>query len=166
MYALSGVYARPCVKAWEWRLASGQSSRQPFGELRVPPIVFVSAGGSRLVFLHLLAMAAALLLTSCGDTPIPAKGEAQRFGADRTVRAGSLARAPATGQYDGTLAPTGESRGEKLGALVPAQGGQKAQLEAKEKERAAQAAEARERAEQAQRPSKPVEAPAASPTQQ
>jgi hypothetical protein len=113
-------------------------------------------------------MSAALALTSCGDSgPQRVQGEGQRAGADRGVRPGSLVRAPATGQYEGTSAPSDESRGEKVGAMVPAQGGQKAQLEAKEKERIAlAAAQARERAEESRQAAKPAEPSAGSPTQQ
>jgi len=131
--------------------------------------VFVSSVGSRLVLLHLLAIAVALLLTSCGESgPVLARGDGQRAGADRTVPAGSLPRAPASGQYDGALVPTDETRGEKLGAVVPEQGGQKAQLDAREKEeRAAKAARDRERAEQAQQAKTPhTETPASAPPQQ
>ena len=130
--------------------------------------MFVSSVGSRLVLLHLLAIAVALLLTSCGESgPVPARGEGQRAGADRTVPAGSLPRAPASGQYDGALVPTDETRGEKPGAVVPARGGQKAQLEAREKEQAEfAAAQARKRAEEAKQVAKPAEPTATPPTQQ
>jgi len=83
------------------------------------------------------------------------------------VRAGSLPRAPGTGQYEGTSAPSNENGGEKVGAMVPAQGGQKAQLEAKEKERAElAAARARERAEETRQAAKHAEPPAGAPSQQ
>jgi hypothetical protein len=124
--------------------------------------------GSRFVLLHLAAIIAALLLTSCGDsTPTPVRGEGRRVGADLSVQAGNLPRASAPGQYEGILAPTDENHGEPLGALVPAQGGQKAQLEAKEKEQAAfAAAQARERAEPLKQVAKPAEPTATPPTQQ
>jgi hypothetical protein len=116
----------------------------------------------------LLAIAAALALTSCGDSSPPrVQSEALRAGVDRSVRAGSLAWAPGTGQYEGTSAATDENRGEKVGAMVPAQGGQKARLEAKEKERTAlAAAQARERAEESRQAAKPAKPSAGSPIQQ
>jgi len=119
------------------------------------------------VFLHLLVITAALGVAGCGDSAPPVHGEGQRAGAERGVRAGSLPPAPGMGHYEGTAAPTDESRGEKVGAVVPAQGGQKAQLEAREKERrAALAAEARERAEENRQTATPSQPPAASTTQQ
>lgn len=80
----------PASKRGSGAPASGLNSRQPFGGLGVAFAVLVSSLRSRLVFLHLLAIAAALLLTSCEDSiSTPVKGEGQRAGADLVVRAGA-----------------------------------------------------------------------------
>jgi hypothetical protein len=83
-----------------------------------------------------------------GGKPSPIQSEPLRPGVDRQTTATGLPPAPNRGNYDAGVAPVDDSRGQSLGGIVPTKGGQKAQIEAAEKERAQRDAEReKERAE-------------------
>jgi hypothetical protein len=109
---------------------------------------------------RLLACVAGLLLTGCDSGPSPILTP-PRPGADRQIAAGSLRALPAADRhYDSSVAPTDETRDLRVGSSVSGKGGQKAQRETEEKERAAFLADrARARAEEGRDEAEP-QAPA------
>ena len=68
--------------------------------------------------------------------PSPLQSAPLRPGVDRQTTANGLPPAPNRGTYDAGVAPVDDNRSQPLGGIVAAKGGQKAQLEAAEKERA------------------------------
>jgi hypothetical protein len=111
---------------------------------------------------------AAFLLGACDSGPSPFQRQAARPGADRSVPASNaLPPAPSRSGYDGAIAPENDTQGAKVGALVAHDGGQQAQREKEDKERAKlEAARAKQREEERQQraPSSaqmPAEQPAA-----
>jgi hypothetical protein len=116
-----------------------------------------------------MAIAAALLLTSCGDsTPTPMRGEGLRAGADLSARAGtSLPRAFGTGQYDGTLTRSDEqSRREDRRAGAGARWPESLALGEGKGAGGFAAAQARKRADEDRQIAKPAESPATPRKQQ
>ena len=71
-----------------------------------------------------------------GGKPSPLQSAPLRPGVDRQTTANGLPPAPNRGTYDAGVAPVDDNRSQPIGAIVTAKGGQKAQLEAAEKERA------------------------------
>jgi len=75
-------------------------------------------------------------------TPSPLQSAPLRPGVDRQTTATGLPPAPNRGTYDAGVAPVDDNRSSQpLGAIVAAKGGQKAQIEAAEKDRAQRDAE-------------------------
>lgn len=101
-------------------------------------------------WLRALGLSAFTLLAGCGwfgGGSIPT--QKARPGADRDVQAtGALPAAGSTRPYDQGIVAADETRGgAQIGSVVPASGGQKAQIEAAEKEAAERDAKAREERE-------------------
>ncbi len=95
----------------------------------------------------LCVVLAATTLNGCGwfdgwfgGGSSPLRGS-PRPGVDRQTTANGLPPAPNRGGYDAGVAPQDDNRSQPLGAIVAAKGGQKAQIEAVEKERAQREAE-------------------------
>lgn len=88
--------------------------------------------------LHLCALLAAGALSGCGwfDSKSPLQSTPLRTGADRQTTVTGLPPAPNRGNYDASVAPVDDSRSQQIGAIVAHKGGQKAQIEAAEKDRA------------------------------
>lgn len=92
----------------------------------------------------------------------PTSAPAARPGVDRQATSSGLPAAPHRGGYEGAQPATPEGRGETIGSVVSAKGGQKAQNEQREKERAKlEADRAREREERERKAA--AEPPAAPP---
>jgi hypothetical protein len=113
-----------------------------------------------------LVLAAPLLLAGCGWLGFgssPTSAPAARPGVDRQATSTGLPAAPHRGGYEGAQPPAPEGRSEAIGSLVTAKGGQKAQNEQREKERAKlEADRAREREERERRAAaEPAAAPSA-----
>ncbi len=125
---------------------------------------------------HICVLVAATTLGGCGmfdwfgGSKSPISSEPPRLGADRQTVASGLPPAPQRGTYDGPQAPLEDTRGQALGTVVSAKGGQKAQVESREKERAQREAEQNKERErrltekQAAEPSSPAKVPSAEPT--
>ena len=112
-----------------------------------------------------LALLAPILLAGCGwfDSSTSLPRQSVRPGVDRQPTVNGLPPAPQRGGYDGGAAALNETRGVQVGSMVATKGGQKAQLEEKEKERMQREAE-RNRTRQEDRrqtaePSGPATAP-------
>jgi hypothetical protein len=94
---------------------------------------------------HTCVLLAAATLSGCGwfdsGNPSPLQSQQLRPGADRLAPAIGLPPAPQRGTYDGGQAPLDEGRSQPVGTVVAAKGGQRAQLELKEKERVQQETE-------------------------
>jgi len=76
-----------------------------------------------------------------GGKPSPLQSAPLRPGVDRQTTANGLPPAPNRGTYDAGVAPIDDNRSQPLGAIVAAKGGQKAQLDAAEKDRTQRDAE-------------------------
>jgi hypothetical protein len=100
---------------------------------------------------QLLSVCVAVLLAGCGSGPSPLVSDPLRRGADQSaVAMKSLPPPPRAGQYDPSVAPENEEKGQKVGEVVAKTGGQKTQQEKEKEERAAvEKEQARQRAEQA-----------------
>jgi hypothetical protein len=97
---------------------------------------------------HLCVLLAAGTLSGCGwfdgwfsGKPSPLQSEPLRAGVDRQTTANGLPPAPTRGSYDASVAPVDDNRNRPIGAIVATKGGQKAQIEASDKERTKQEAE-------------------------
>jgi len=94
---------------------------------------------------------AATMLNGCGwfeGKASPLQSAPLRPGVDRQTTANGLPPAPNRGSYDAGVAPAEDNRGQPLGTIVAGKGGQKAQIEAAEKDRSQREAEReKERAE-------------------
>lgn len=104
----------------------------------------------------LCVVLAASTLSGCGwfdgwfGKASPLQSAPLRPGVDRQTTATGLPPAPNRGAYDAGVVPLEDSRNQPLGTVVAAKGGQKAQIEKMEKERAQQDAEReKERAQRA-----------------
>jgi hypothetical protein len=118
-------------------------------------------------------LVAATTLSGCGwfdgwfgGSP-PVSGP-PRPGADKQTVASGLPPAPQRGTYDGPQAPVDDTRSQAVGSIVATKGGQKAQLEVREKERAQREAEQnkekeRRLTEKSTEPSSPATARPAEP---
>jgi hypothetical protein len=91
---------------------------------------------------------AATTLNGCGwigdwfsGKPSPLQSAPLRPGVDRQTTANGLPPAPNRGNYDAGVSPIDDNRNQPLGTVVATKGGQKAQLESAEKERAQREAE-------------------------
>jgi hypothetical protein len=91
----------------------------------------------------LCVVLAATTLNGCGwfdgwfgGKPSPLQSAPLRPGVDRQTTATGLPPAPNRGTYDAGVAPVDDNRSQPLGTIVATKGGQKAQLDAAEKERA------------------------------
>jgi hypothetical protein len=106
---------------------------------------------------------AATALSGCGwfeSSPTsPLQTQPLRPGADRQTTAAGLPAAPHRGGYDGGQPPLDETRDRPVGAVVTTKGGQKAQLETRDKENAQREAEQNRKREE-ERQAKAKEAPA------
>jgi hypothetical protein len=117
---------------------------------------------------------AATTLNGCGwfdGKASPLQSAPLRPGVDRQTTANGLPPAPNRGNYDAGVIPLEDSRNQPIGSIVATKGGQKAQLEAAEKERAERAKERAqrdaERKEREKTEEKPDGAPpAAAPAEQ
>lgn len=92
---------------------------------------------------RLCVLLAATALNGCGwfdGEASPLQTAPLRPGVDRQTTATGLPPAPNRGTYDVGVAPV-EDRNQPLGTIVAAKGGQKAQIEAAEKDRAGRDAE-------------------------
>lgn len=96
----------------------------------------------------LCVVLAATTLNGCGwfdgwfgGKPSPFQSAPLRPGVDRQTTASGLPPAPNRGNYDAGVAPVDDNRTQPLGAIVAAKGGQKAQIEAADKERTQREAE-------------------------
>jgi hypothetical protein len=76
-----------------------------------------------------------------GGKASPLQTAPLRPGVDLQTTANGLPPAPNRGTYDAGVAPVDDSRSQPLGTIVPAKGGQKAQLDAAETDRAQRDAE-------------------------
>jgi len=97
---------------------------------------------------HICILVAATTLSGCGwfdgwfgGSKSPISDQPQRTGADRQTVTSGLPPAPQRGTYDGAQSPVDDTRSQAVGSIVTGKGGQKAQLEAREKERAEREAE-------------------------
>jgi hypothetical protein len=84
------------------------------------------------------------MLNGCGwfeGKASPLQTAPLRPGVDRQTTASGLPPAPNRGSYDAGIAPADDNRSQPLGAIVPGKGGQKAQIEAAEKDRSQREAE-------------------------
>jgi hypothetical protein len=111
---------------------------------------------------------AATTLAGCGwfdSAPTsPLQTQRLRPGADKQSTTPGLPPAPQRGSYEGPQAPVDDTRNQPVGTIVSTKGGQKAQLEIKEKERGQREAERnRERSAQAGQTAQPA-APPSRPT--
>ncbi|MCW5737856.1 MAG: hypothetical protein KIS73_27290 [Enhydrobacter sp.] len=94
----------------------------------------------------LCVVLAASALSGCGwfdgwfGKASPLQSEPLRPGVDRQPAATGLPPAANRGSYDAGVAPLDDGRNQPLGSVVAAKGGQKAQIEKMEKERAEQEA--------------------------
>ncbi|CAN5686452.1 hypothetical protein BH10PSE6_BH10PSE6_44880 [soil metagenome] len=127
---------------------------------------------------HMCVLVAATTLSGCGwfdggwfgGSKSPLSSQPQRVGADRQTVASGLPPAPQRGTYDGGQAPVDDTRSQAVGTIVTPKGGQKAQLESREKERAQREAEQNKERERrltekpSAEPSSPATAPSAEPT--
>jgi hypothetical protein len=89
-------------------------------------------------------LVAATTLNGCGwfdGKPSPLQAAPLRPGVDLQTTANGLPPAPNRGSYDAGVTPVDDSRSQPLGSIVAGKGGQKAQLEAVEKDRAEREAE-------------------------
>ena len=93
---------------------------------------------------HMCVLLAATALGGCGwfgkSGSSPLQGEPLRPGVDRQTTAAGLPPAPQHGAYDTIQSPVDEGREPRLGMVVAPKGGQKAQLERREKDERRQAA--------------------------
>lgn len=96
----------------------------------------------------LCVVLAATALNGCGwfdgwfgGKPSPLQSAPLRPGVDRQTTANGLPPAPNRGTYDAGVAPVDDNRSQPLGTVVATKGGQKAQLDAAEKERTQREAE-------------------------
>jgi len=122
---------------------------------------------------RLCVILAATTLNGCGwfdGKASPLQTAPLRAGVDRQTTATGLPPAPSRGTYDAGITPV-EDRNQPLGTIVAAKGGQKAQIEAAEKDRAERDAErdkerARREAERNREKTeeRPEDAPPASPS--
>jgi len=115
---------------------------------------------------------AAAPLSGCGwfdgwfaGKPSPMQSAPLRPGVDRQTTANGLPPAPNRGTYDAGVTPVDDTRSQTLGGIVAAKGGQKAQIEAAEKERAQREAEReKERAQrEAERKKEEADRPSGAP---
>lgn len=96
----------------------------------------------------LCVLLAATTLNGCGwfdGKASPLQSTPLRPGVDRQATANGLPPAPNRGNYDVGVIPVEDNRNQPIGSIVAAKGGQKAQLEAAEKERAERAKERAQR---------------------
>lgn len=127
---------------------------------------------------HVCVLVAATTLSGCGwfdgwfgGSKSPLSSQSQRVGADRQTVSSGLPPAPQRGTYDGGQAPVDDTRSQAVGTVVTGKGGQKAQLESREKERAQREAEQNkererrltEKEKSSAEPSSPATVPAAEP---
>ncbi len=96
----------------------------------------------------LCVVLAATTLNGCGwfdgwfsGKPSPLQSAPLRPGVDRQTTANGLPPAPNRGTYDAGVAPVDDNRSQPIGGIVATKGGQKAQLDAAEKERSQREAE-------------------------
>ncbi len=86
----------------------------------------------------LIGAGAGLLVAACGDGGPAPRQDTQQQGLDRQIRPASELPATATNQpRDGTVAPQDDTQGARIGSIVAAQGGQKAQKEKEQRDHAA-----------------------------
>jgi hypothetical protein len=96
---------------------------------------------------RLIGVGVLLLLGGCDwlfGSSSPTSSEKARPGAERQVNATNTLPAARGAGYDASIAPVDENRGSRVGSVVRAKGGQKAQKEAADKEAAERDAKARE----------------------
>ena len=96
---------------------------------------------------RLIGVGVLLLLGGCDwlfGSSSPANTEKVRPGAERQFNATNTLPAARGSGYDASIAPVDENRGSRVGSVVQAKGGQKAQKEAADKEAAERDAKARE----------------------
>lgn len=100
---------------------------------------------------QLLSVCSAILLAGCGSGPSPLASDPLRRGADQSaVAMKSLPPPVRAGQYDPSVAPENQEKGQKVGEIVAKTGGQKTQQEKEKEERAAvEKEQTRQRAERA-----------------
>jgi hypothetical protein len=88
-------------------------------------------------FHFLLCVAAVFLLSGCGGGGSPPGREGATPGADRQVQATDrLPPPPADRPHDAAITPSDDTRSARVGSTVTARGGQKAQREKDERDRA------------------------------
>ena len=141
MIGVFGVHAHDCMKAWEWR--TRQAPAAIVGVNHLSRKLWRGNVVSARMVRCLCVLLAATTLNGCGwfdgwfgGKPSPLQSAPLRPGVDRQTTANGLPPAPNRGTYDAGVAPVDDNRSQPLGAIVPAKGGQKAQLEAAEKDKA------------------------------